>query len=85
MIFFLRENTLCCILVPQIDVFDVKQPEVLQGERFQVVPGHAQLLHGGQPLQHLGHVVELVEGKAHITESLQRAQLGGQVAQAVSV
>lgn len=36
-----------CAFIPQIDVFDTKQSEILQGECFQAVSSHAQLLHGG--------------------------------------
>lgn len=42
----------------------MEQSEILQGECFLVVSSHAKLLHGGQALEHLGHVAELVEGKA---------------------
>lgn len=78
-------NNVITAAVPQIDVFDAEQPEVLQGERFQAVSSHAQLLHGGQLLQHLGHVGELVEGKADVGQPLEGAQLVGQLSQTVAV
>lgn len=60
-------------------MFDAEQSEILQREGFQVVSSHAQLLHGSQLLEHLGHVVELVEGKAHVTQPLQGTQLVGKL------
>jgi len=66
-------------------VFDAEQPEVLQGERVQAVSSHAQLLHGGQLLQHLRHVAELVEGEAQVAEPLEGAQLRGQLLQTVAI
>lgn len=70
---------------PQIDVFDAEQSEVLQCERLQAVSSHAQLLHGGELLQNLGHVGELVEGKAYVAQPLKGAQLFGQLRQTVAI
>lgn len=71
--------------LPQIDVFDAQQSEILQRERLQAVSSHAQLLHGGELLQNLGHVGELVEGKAYVAEALQGAQLFGKLRQTVAI
>ena len=66
-------------------MFDAEQPEALQGQRLQAVARHAELLHGGQPLQDLRHVAELVEGQPQVAQPLQGAQLAGQGVQAVTV
>lgn len=62
-----------------------KQSEVLQSERFQAVSSHAELLHAGQLLQDLGHMVEVVERKAQVAEPVEGTQLLGQLAQVVAI
>lgn len=66
-------------------MFDTEQSEILQCERVEAVAGHAQLLHGGQLLQNLGHVGELVEGEADVAQPLKGAQLFGQLVQTVAI
>ena len=66
-------------------MLDPQQAEVLQHQRVQAVARHAQPLHGGQPLQHLGHVAEAVEGEAQVAQLQQGAQLLGQGRQTVAV
>lgn len=66
-------------------MFDTKQSEILQGECFQAVSGHAQLLHGGQLLQDLGHMVEVVERKAQVAQPLEGAKLPRQLIEVVTI